>query len=84
MMSFVRVVAANWCSRTHVKVPQPKNSYAFSGAKTAATFILLNADLLKVRDPLAAPEAAAGRTELVAYAGTQRAHKGNFAEFLLI
>ena len=69
-----------------MKVPQPKNSYAFSGAKTAATFILLNADLLKVRftDPLAAPEAAAGRTELVAYAGTQRAHKGNFAEFLLI
>jgi hypothetical protein len=44
----------------------------------------LNADLLKVRDPLAAPEAAAGRTELVAYAGTQTAHKGNFAEFLLI
>jgi hypothetical protein len=83
-MSLVRVVAANWCSRTHVKVPQPKNSYAFFGAKTAATFILLNADLLKVRDPLAAPEAAAGRTELVAYAGTQTAHKGNFAEFLLI
>jgi len=32
-----------------LKVPPPDNSYAFFGAKTAATFIQLNADLLKAR-----------------------------------
>ena len=32
-----------------VESPTTRQLYAFSGAKTAATFIQLNADLLKVR-----------------------------------
>jgi hypothetical protein len=47
IMSLVRVAAANWCLRTQLKVPQPDHSHAFSGAKTAATFIRLNADLFR-------------------------------------
>ena len=45
IMSLVRVAAANWCLRTQLKVPQPDHSHAFSDAKTAATFIRLNAEM---------------------------------------
>ena len=47
IMSLVRVAAANWCLRTQLKVPQPDHSHAFSGAKTAATFIRLNAEMFR-------------------------------------
>ena len=47
IMSLVRVAAANWCLRTQLKVPQPDHSHAFSDAKTAATFIRLNAEMFR-------------------------------------
>jgi hypothetical protein len=46
-MSLVRVVAANWCFRTPLKVPQTDRLYAFFDARAAATFIQLNADPLR-------------------------------------
>jgi hypothetical protein len=49
MLALVRAVAASWSLRTQLKAPQPEHSYTFFGAKTAATFIQLRADLLKTK-----------------------------------
>ena len=46
LIGLVHVVAANWSLGTQLKAPEPDHPYTFFGAKTAATFIQLNADLL--------------------------------------
>jgi hypothetical protein len=38
-------VAANWSLGTQLKAPQPDHSLTFFGAKIAATFMQLNAEL---------------------------------------
>jgi hypothetical protein len=47
ILALVRGVAVNLCLRTQLKDPQPDHPYIFFGAKTAATFNQLNADLLR-------------------------------------
>ncbi|MFZ0260019.1 MAG: hypothetical protein WAL36_08600, partial [Pseudolabrys sp.] len=48
ILALVRVVAANWCLRTRLKVPRPDHSYSiFSGAKTVATFNQLKVDPIR-------------------------------------
>jgi len=46
ILTLVRVVAANWCLRTHVEASKPVHPYTFFSAKTAVTFIQLS-DLRK-------------------------------------
>ena len=43
IMSLVHVVSANWSLGTQLKAPQPDHSLTFFSAKTAATFMQLNA-----------------------------------------
>jgi hypothetical protein len=45
LMCLVRVVAGNWSLGTQLNASEPDHRYTFFGAKTAATFIQLNADL---------------------------------------
>ena len=46
-VSLVRVAAANWSLGTQLKATEPEHLYTFSGAKTAAAFIPLNAEHLR-------------------------------------
>jgi hypothetical protein len=63
MLALVRAVAANWNLRRPLKIPQADHPSTFFAAKTADTFIQLNADH---PDPLtlSSPQAVALRKEL--------------------